>query len=188
MRITSVQNNLYSFGANPNSSKNKNDNINPISSKGEKALLVKGTFLAGLGLGARLLFELMDGDFVVGKLSDGAEKIVNKNHKNASQNKKFLLGLGAFAGLTAMFIGGFAILYTLFQTPKINYKGNINAFTKGKDMDIYIKSNNVEKELYTQMNEKAKNANEEEKEKLRKQYMQMQMAKNKLPDFVSLKK
>lgn len=38
-------------------SSSENDS-NPISQKGEKALLVKGTFIAGLGLGARLLFEL----------------------------------------------------------------------------------------------------------------------------------
>ena len=54
-------------------------------------------------------------------------------------------------------------------------------------MDVYIKGNDTEKELYTQMNEKAKNANEEEKAKLRTQYMQIQMAKNKVPDFVKLK-
>ena len=37
------------------------------------------------------------------------------------------------------------------------------------------------------MNEKAKTANEEEKAKLKGQYMQMQMAKNKLPDFIRQK-
>ena len=51
-------------------------------------------------------------------------------------------------------------------------------------MDVYIKGNEVEKELYTQMNEKAKNATAEEKAKLQTQYMQMQMAKNRVPDFV----
>ena len=54
-------------------------------------------------------------------------------------------------------------------------------------MDVYIKGNNIEKELYTQMNEKAKQATSEEKEKLRQQYMQMQMAKNKVPDFIKNK-
>lgn len=183
MRISHIQNNLYSFKANPDK---KYKDANPISKKGEKAILVKGTFIAGLGLGARLLFELMDGDFVVDKLSNGAKKIVDKQHKNASKNKKFLYSLGAFAGLTAMFIGGFAILYTLFKSPNINYNGNVNAFTKSKDMDVYIKSNKVEKELYTQMNEKAKSADSEEKDKLKEQYMQMKMAKNKVPDFVKL--
>ena len=103
-----------------------------------------------------------------------------------SKNKKALLAVGAWAGLIAAFIGGFAILYTLFKAPKINYEGNVNAFKKGKDMDVYVKGNSVEKELYTQMNEKAKQANEEEKAKLKEQYMQMKMAKNRVPDFVKL--
>ena len=52
---------------------------------------------------------------------------------------------------------------------------------------VYDYTNDTEKELYTQMNEKAKNANDEEKAKLKTQYMQMQMAKNKVPDFIKLK-
>lgn len=182
MKISPVQNNLYSFKA-----QKKDDTKNPISQKGEKALLVKGTFVAGLGLGARLLFELMDGDFIFETLGNKAEKI-NKKNKGLSPNKKFLTGLGIWAGLIMMFIGGFAGLYTLFKAPKINYQGNINAFKKGKDMDVYIKGNAVEKELYTQMNEKAKTADSDEKAKLQTQYIQMQMAKNKVPDFIKLKK
>lgn len=181
MKISPVQNNLYSFKA------QKQDDKNPITKGGEKALLVKGTFVAGLGLGARLLLELMDGDFVVETLGKKAEKINQKN-KGLSQNKRLLTGLGIWAGLIMMFIGGFAGLYTLFKAPKINYDGNVNAFKKGKDMDVYIKGNKVEKELYTQMNEKAKTANSEEKAKLQTQYMQMQAAKNRVPDFVKLKK
>lgn len=181
MKISPVQNNLYSFKA------QKKDDTNPISKKGEKALLVKGTFVAGLGLGARLLFELMDGDFLFETLGNKAEKI-NKKNKGLSPNKKFMTGLGIWAGLIMIFIGGFAGLYTLFKAPKINYQGNVNAFKKGKDMDVYIKGNTVEKELYTQMNEKAKTADSEEKAKLQTQYMQMQMAKNKVPDFIKLKK
>ena len=182
MKISPVQNNLYSFKA-----QKKDDTKNPISQKGEKALLVKGTFVAGLGLGARLLFELMDGDFIFETLGNKAEKI-NKKNKGLSPNKKFLTGLGIWAGLIMMFIGGFAGLYTLFKAPKINYQGNINSFKKGKDMDVYIKGNAVEKEIYTQMNEKAKNADDEEKAKVQAQYMQMKAAKNKVPDFIKLKK
>ena len=186
MRIGSLQNyNLYSFG---NQTKTKQQqNSNPISQKGEKALLVKSTFVAGLALGARLLLELMDGDFVVDTLGKKAGKIVDKNHKNASKNKKFWLCMGTFVGLATMFVAGFAMLYTAFQAPKINYKGNVNAFKKGKDMDVYIKGNEVEKELLTQMNDKAKGADSEEKAKLKEQYMQMQMAKNRVPDFVKTK-
>ena len=183
MQINSV--NAYSFKANKPSPK---QDENPISKAGEKAKLTKATFVAGLGVGTKLLFELVDDfDFVGEKINKKADDIVKKQHKNVNARKRELLSLGAWAGLTATFIAGFAFLYTLFQAPKINYKGNINAYKKNKDMDVYIKGNNTEKELYTQMNEKAKNANNEEKTKLKTQYMQMQMAKNKVPDFVKLK-
>ncbi len=165
----------------------KNDN-NPISESGEKAKLVKATFITGIGIGAKLLFELMDGNFVVDKLGNSADKIVEKQHANAAKNKKMLLKLGAAGGLIMAFIGGFAMLYTIFKAPRINYDGNVNAFKKGKDMDVYIKGNTAEKEIYTRMNEKAQNADKEEKNKLKEQYMQMQMAKNKIPDFVKLKR
>ena len=174
-----------SFGENFQSAKNSDSN--PISQKGEKALLVKGTFIAGLGLGARLLFELMDDGFVVDELGKKAEKINNKTNSNLSPMKKAISGVGIWAGLIMMFIGGFALLYTLFKAPKINYDGKVNAFTKGKDMDVYIKGNEAEREILTQMNDKAQNADEKEKAKLKEQYLNMQMAKNKVPDFVKLK-
>lgn len=180
MRISAI-NNSYSFTQQKQTSKNDN---NPISKTGEKAKLTKAAFVAGLGLGAKLLFEILDGDFVVDTLGDQAGKIVEKQHKNATKNKKTLLALGAWAGLVMAFIGGFAILYTIFKAPNINYNGNVNAFKKGKDMDVYIKGNKIEKELYTQMNEKAKNADKEEKAKLKEQYLQMKKAKNQVPDFV----
>ena len=168
MRIGAV-NNSFSFTRKNTVSENKDNN--PISKSGEKAKLVKATFVAGLGVGAKLLFELMDGDFVVDKLGDSADKIVEKQHRNVSRNKKGWLKLGAAAGLIMAFIGGFAMLYTLFKAPKINYDGNVNAF---------------QKELYTQMNDKAKKADKEEKAKLKEQYMQMKMVKNRVPDFVKL--
>ena len=155
MNVSPVSyNNTYSFSANSNTKqKNSKQNTNPVSKTGEKAVLAKAAFIAGLGLGGKLL----------------------------------LLTLGASAGLIGLFIGGVALLYTLFKAPSINYKGNINAFKKGKDMDVYIKGNEAEKELYTQMNNKAKTATDEEKEKLRMQYAQMQMAKNTIPDFIKSK-
>lgn len=185
MKIGAVKN-IYSFGAIKAIKSKQDEQSNPISKNGEKALLVKGTFLAGLGFGAKLLFELMDCDFVVEKLGNKASQIVDKQQRNVSNNKKNLLKFGAWLGLVAMFIGGAAVLYTLFKAPKINYDGNVNAFKKGKDMDVYIKGNNVEKELYTQMNEKAKNAAPDEKAKLKEQYILMQMAKNRVPDFIKL--
>ena len=163
------------------------ENENPITKGGEKALLIKGTFVTGLGLGARLLFELMDDSFVVDKIGKKAEQINNKTNSGLSPAKKVISGLGIWAGLIMIAIGGFAALYTLLNAPKINYKAKVNTFKKGKEMDVYIKGNDVEKELYTQMNEKAKNADTNEKEKLKIQYAQMQMAKNKVPDFVKIK-
>lgn len=188
MNISPVSSyNTYSFG-NSKQSAPKADTDNPISKKGEKAKLIKMTFLGGLAVGARLLFELMDGDFVFDELADKAGKIVDKQHGNAKGWSRALLGIGAFAGLVAMFVGGFALLYTLFKAPKINYDGNVNAFKKGKEMDVYTKTNEVEKELYTQMNEKAKNADDEEKAKLKEQYLKMQAAKNQVPEFVDMKR
>lgn len=180
MRIGAINNN-FSFTQQKKTSAKKDNN--PISKTGEKAILAKAAFVGGLGLGAKLLFELMDENFVIDTLGEKAEKIVDKQHRNVSKNKKFLLTLGAWAGLTAAFIGGFAILYTIFKAPSINYQGNVNAFKKQKDMDVYIKGNSAEKEIYTQMNEKAKNASPEEKAKLKEQYMVMQKAKNRVPDF-----
>ena len=92
MRISAI-NQSYSF-THQQKQTSKNDN-NPISKTGEKAKLTKAAFVAGLGLGAKLLFEVLDGDFVVDTLGDQAEKIVSKQHKNA--NKKLLLALGAWA-------------------------------------------------------------------------------------------
>lgn len=187
MKISPVSNSsIYSFTSKPENSANKSkqNNINPVSKSGEKSKLALATFIAGLGIGGRLLLELIDGDFIVEDLGKAAGNIVEKQHKNASKNKKFFLKLGAFGGLLAMFVGGFAVLYTLFKAPNINYNGNVNAFKKGKDMDVYIKGNDTEKEIYTQMNEKAKTATAEEKAKLQEQYMKMQMAKNRVPDFV----
>ncbi len=185
MKISPVNNSLYSF----KSSENQQTVLdsNPITKGGERALLAKGTFVAGLGLGARLLFELMDDGFVVDTLGKKAEKINNKTNSHLSPTKKVISGIGIWAGLIMMAIGGFATIYTLLNTPKIIYKSKVNSFKKGKEMDVYIKGNEVEKELYTQMNDKAKNADEQEKSELRRQYAQMQAAKNRVPDFIKLK-
>ena len=76
--------------------------------------------------------------------------------KKEVKNKKILQTVGAFAGLVAAFFAGFALLYTAFNAPKIAYESKVNAFKKSQEMDVYIKSNEVEKELYTQLDEKAK--------------------------------
>ena len=47
--------------------------------------------------------------------------------------------------------------------------------------------NIFKKEILTQMNEKAKSADDNEKAKLKEQYIQMQAAKNRVPEFIKLK-
>lgn len=184
MRVGAI-NNHYSFASakKPQQKTPPNDK-NPISKKGEKINLAVGTFVGGLTLGGRLLFELFDDGFLLEDFGQAADKFVKKNHKGLSKNKRLLYTLGVAASFIGVFIGGVALLYTIYKAPKINYEGNINAHTKGKDMDVYIKGNKVEKELLTQMNEKAKQGDETEKQKLKEQYMKMQMAKNQVPDFI----
>lgn len=182
MRISAVNSN-FTYTASNKSAKKSSDK-NPISKTGEKTNLAVATFVGGLGLGARLLFELFDDGFVFEDLGKAAAKYVDKNHKGLSGAKKELFILGTALSFIGAAIGGVALLYTLYKAPKINYEGNINAFKKSKDMDVYIKGNNVEKEILTQMNEKAESATDEEKQNLKEQYMKMQMAKNQLPDFI----
>ncbi len=165
----------------------KEENSNPISRKGETMNLIKATFVGGLALGARLLWEIFDGDFVFETAGKKASSIVNKTRHGVSGNKKAFLWLGATAAIIAAGISGFAILYTMLNAPKIAYKSKVNTFKKQKEMDVYIKSNNAETEIYHQIAEKAQSADPDEKDKLQEQYMQMKMAKNRVPDFVKLK-
>ena len=161
---------------------------NPVSNAGEKAVLVKSAFIAGLGFSAKLLWELADGDFLFESLDKSSKKIVSKQ-KNLTRGQYIAKRLCVSAGLTALFAAGTALLYTLFKAPEINYNGNINAFKNKKDMDVYIKGNKAETELYAQLNERAQAANESsdesEKERLRGLYFQLKAGKNQVPDFVS---
>lgn len=179
---------VYSAG-NINFLANKNKkvettNSNPISRKGETMNLVKATFLGGLALGARLLWELCDGDFLFEHAEKYGTKLVDKNRSELTGTKRDLYRAGATVGVITAGISLFAILYTMLNTPKIAYNSKVNTFKKGKEMDVYIQANEAEKNIYTELSEKAKNANEEERTKLKEQYMQMQMAKNDVPDFV----
>ena len=54
-------------------------------------------------------------------------------------------------------------------------------------MDVYIKSNQAEKELYTQLDERAKQSNSNDKKQLQEQYLKLKNAKNEVPDFVNIK-
>ena len=162
---------------------------NPISRKGETATLVKATFIGGLALAGRCLWELIiDGDFVIDDIAKKAKELVDKNKKEASKNKKILYTFGAFASLMAAAFTGFALLYTAYKAPKIAYESKVNTYTKSQEMDVYTKSNNAEKELYAQLAEKAKDSTPEEKEALKEQYLKMMNAKNQVPDFVKQKK
>ena len=92
MQISAVQNYITSFKAHTNPKQEGNKSTNPVSKAGEKSKLVTATFIAGLGLGAKLLFEILDGDFVVDELSKGTDKILEKNHKNVKGGKRALRG------------------------------------------------------------------------------------------------
>ena len=167
--------------------KSNNSDENPISRKGETMNLIKVTFLGGIALGARLLWELFDGDFIFEHAGKYGTKLVDKNRAGLTGAKRDLFRAGAAVGLIAAGISGFAILYTMLNTPKIAYKSKVNTFKKEKEMDVYIQANKAEKNIYTELSEKAKNANEEDRDKLKEQYMQMKMAKNEVPDFVKIK-
>lgn len=176
---------------------------NPVSRKGEVMKLITATFVGGLAVAGELLFELWDGgDALIEIFADLTKKINNKNApkeeldrvldetKNKTKeirNKRILSGVGIFASLIAVFFAGFALLYTAFHAPKISYDSKVNTFKKGKEMDVYIKANEAEKELYTQLDEKAKSSNSEEKEELKEQYLKLKNAKNQVPDFVDVK-
>lgn len=181
MQISNVSQKPVSFCAKKTE---KDKDKNPISVIGEDANLLKATAITGLGVGARALWYLFENGFVFEDLGRISKKMVDKNKANVSGAKKELLYIGAYGAVVAGFIAGIAALYTLYKTPEIAYKGKVNAFTKGKDMDLYTKGNDVEKELYNQMNDKAKNATPEEKERLKQQYLKLKAAKNQAPDFI----
>ncbi len=167
---------------------------NPISRKGETMNLIKATFIGGIILGAKLMFELVDdGEFVLETLGNISKKTADKRTKeleNAKKNirgKRALYGIGAFVALLAAGLCGFAILYTAYNAPKIAYKSKINTFQKGKEMDVYVKANAAERDLYEQIDQKAQGATQEEKDALKVQYLKLANAKNQVPDYVKLK-
>lgn len=167
------------------SQKKADSDKNPISKFGEQASLTKATVIAGLGVGARALWWLCREGFMWDILGDKAINHVENTFKDAKSGEKAIRTLGTWGGLVAAFIGGVALLYTLFELPKIMYQGKVNAFKKGKDMDVYTKGNKVERELYDQMNDKAKDATEEEKKVLSQQYLKLKAAKNQTPDYIN---
>lgn len=179
LRVSGNFNNRVAFSAN-----RKKKDENPISNFGEKATLYKATVITGLGVGLRALWYLFEDSSVIEETWKYGKKIIDKNRAEAQGTKKELLHVGSWAAIVLGFITGVAALYTIYKTPEINYKSKVNTFVKSKDMDLYTKSNGVEKELYNQMNDKAKNATPEEKEELKKQYLKLKAAKNEVPESV----
>lgn len=199
----SVNNNLY-FRNNPQVRQKRQEiqaeDDNPISRKGEVMKLVSATFLGGLAFAGKLILELAEnGDFVLETFAEKAKKVAKQKGqqidektilqeaKKQAKDSRTLKTIGAFAGILAAFFAGVALLYTAFHAPKIAYESKVNTFKKSKEMDVYIKSNKAERELYTQLDEKAKQSNAEEKSQLKEQYMKLKNAKNEVPDFVDLK-
>lgn len=181
MKISNVQN-FQPFCSAKKAS--KADDKNPISIRGEDANLLKATVVAGLGVGGRALWWLCEEGFMFDITEGVGRKIVDKNAKLTGKPASGGKYLAAWAAVTIGFVAAVAAVYTLYKTPEIIYQGKINAFKKGKDMDVYTKGNKVERELYEQMNDKAANASFEEKKKLAEQYLKLRAAKNQLPDFI----
>ena len=175
-----------SFGAKVTDKKAETADKNPISRTGETMNLFKATFLAGMALGARLLFELFDGDFVFETAGKKAKKIIGDANKNKSASKQLLIWGGGTLGLILAGISAFALLYTAANAPKIAYNSKVNTFKKSREMDVYIQANKAEKAIYDEMNQKAITADEDEKQNLKANYEKMQLAKNRVPDFVKL--
>lgn len=196
MQIAKIQNYGINFCADNEPDKKVNKKVsqtagkkpagdeNPISKLGERETLLKATVITGLGVGARALWYLTSEGFAWDDIFNASEKLVDKNKKGLTGAKRSIAHLGAFAALIIGFIAAVAVGYTVYKTPNVMYDGKVNAFKKGKDMDVYVKSNKVEKHLYDQMNDKAKGATTEEKEKLKQQYLKLKAAKNQTPDFV----
>lgn len=160
---------------------------NPISKKGEKALALKATVGAGILAGLRALWYIFDDGFALEDVFDVSKKVANKSLKGAEQitaKQKALKTLGIFTLLTGGFVAVVAAIYTIYKTPNIEYQAKINSFVKGKDMDLYIKSNNVELDLYKQLIDKAKTASPDEKTKVQEQYLKLSAAKNEVPASV----
>lgn len=167
---------------------------NPITKRGERSNTILATVGAGLVFGTRLLFALMDDDTGDGAkfVGEMAQKVSDKiQHKNGvkfgNSNKSFANKIGGPIAVIVGFVALMALVYTIYNMPKAMYNAKVNTFKKQKDMDVYIKGNAVEKELYNQMNERAKTADSEEKEKLKLQYAKLKAAKNVVPDFVKMK-
>ncbi len=169
---------------------------NPISKRGEFWKLLPATFVCGACGFLKLVATMVENDSgFLGDLFD----LIGEKAKDKIKDKKITVKLpkeckspagqiglfaAAFVGITVLT----GIVYTAFKLPEINYKSKKNAFTKGRDMDVYIAQNRVETKLYDQLNKKIKNATPKEKSKLSSQYLKLNASKQDAPEFENLDK
>ncbi len=180
-----------------NQAKKRNDNAlkkpvydkNPIKKTGERSNALLATAVAGLYFGLRLLAAVADdgdGAQFIGEMAGKVSQKIQKRAMKPGEKLTIAQKIGGPIAVIAGFVALIALGYTVYNAPKAMYNAKINTFKKGKDMDVYIRENAVETELYNQMNDKAKNATPAEKEKLKQQYTKLKAAKNVVPDFVKL--
>ena len=101
------------------------------------------------------------------------------------KDKNILIKIGATVSAVAAGMCGIALLYTIFNIPKIAYESKVKTYKKEKEMDVYIKANNSESMLYEKLTEKAQHATtQEEQNDLKKQFASLAITKNQLPDFI----
>ena len=165
---------------------NTDNDKNPIKKGYEQLDALRATVTAGISAGVYALYYLSKEGFAFDTIFDAGLKIAKKNESKTKRSMLPLMYLGSIALVFAGFIGVIAAAYTAFNTPKALYRGKVNAFKKEKEMDLYIKGNKVEKELYNQMNDAALKADNEQKKQLAIQYAKLRAAKNIVPDFVKM--
>lgn len=193
--ITAVQKNTYTaFKADKKQevsvSKRPVYAKNPIRKNGERANAMLATAVAGLYFGVRLLAAIADdgdGAQFIGEMAGKVSQKIQRKLVKPGEKLSFVQKIGGPIAVIVGFVAVMALVYTIFNAPKAMYNAKVNTFKKTKEMDIYIKGNAIEAELYNQMNEKAKNATKEEKAAMGVQYAKLKAAKNVVPDFVKLK-
>lgn len=198
MKIGAVKNNYsgnyakYNYAAFSGNKKTENkiekDPENPIKKSLEQLDVFKATLIAGLGFGARALYYLFDDTSILECTFDAGQKLAEKNYKNVKGNgKKLALGIASSAAILVGVVGILAGLYAIYNAPKSLYQGKINAHKKSEEMDVYLKGNRLEKDLYTQVGQSAKEAQTvEDKKHVQEQYMKLRAAKNQVPAFVNI--
>ena len=114
------------------------------------------------------------------RLGDIIEHIEDKdkNCKNPMTLKQKMTKVGlAVLALSA--------IMTLVTLPKALYNTSIKTVQKKKDMDVYIRSNEVEKKVFEKLDEKSKETEtKEDQKKLADNFLKMQSAKQRAPKSV----